>query len=493
MVVLLYPMGNKILSLVRGQSSSSASRNNPSIYPYSLPNNLVIKDPSGLLPAEAVPILMYHGIIAKGAIVTNTDRETFISQMEMLKQKGYQTISIKEYDFFREGKFTLPAKPIIITFDDGRKDSFYTVDKILEQLGFKATIFLATIKANTNDPFYLNWDELSKMQATGRWEIEAHGRRSHEEVPIDDKGTLGRYYTSLIYTPGKGLESIEDYKKRVEQDYIDGIADIKNHLGLEASYFAVPLSSYGINDDSNYPDAFEFNKELTKHFFKLAFIEIPQKDGLAGESFYNYQNSNPAISLKRLEVKNISADNLLKSLDRFSPKKPNFVFPDASNSEAFSQNIQLLYGEINTNKGITLLSSTSTPSARMLLGDKGWKNYAIGTRVSREKGRSMSIIVYYTDDDNFIILDWGENSLSLIERIDGKEQRLASYYPWDKKGEVEILIRVHDGYISAYFSGILLAKNVPIKLSRGAPGFSVWDPSGAKSTIRRMEIKSLDK
>ncbi len=485
-VTLLYPIGNKLLLSVRGQSYSSS--NSSHIYSYSLPKKLVIENTSALPTTEAVPILTYHGVIADGEIATNTGRKTFISQMEMLKQKGYETISVKEYDLFRDGKFRLPKKPIIITFDDGRKDSFYTVDEILEKLGFKATIFLATIKANKNDPFYLSWDELVKVQATGRWEIEAHGRRSHDEIQIDEKGTLERQYLiSRIYTPGKGLESVEEYKKRVEADYVNGIADIKEHLGIDARYFAVPLGDYGSLEVYNYKDAYEFNQELTRRFFKFAFIQAYH-----WKSFYNYRDSNPYI-LNRLGVRNMSSDDLLKELERFAAKPKNLAFSKTEGLESFLQDAQLLYGNMETNGGITLLSIASTPPARILFGDRGWKNYSIKIRMVREKGRSAVVIVYYADEDNFISLNWSKKILQLTERADGKERELASYYPWEKEGEVEVLVRVRDGYVSAYFSGIVLAQGLPIKLSRGTAGFGVWDPKGAQSTIRKLEIVSLDK
>jgi len=482
-VILLYPIGSNLLKIVRLHTY---------VYGYSLPENLAVEDMAKLPPAQSVPILTYHGVIEKGEVGPNTDRKTFISQMETLKQKGYQAISVKEYDLFKNGKFVLPAKPIIITFDDGRKDSFYTVDKILEKLGFKATIFLATIKANENDSFYLNWDELAKVKATGRWEIEAHGRRSHDQIVIDEKGSLGTYLTSRIYTPGKGLESIEDYKKRVEADYINGMVDIKEHLGIDARYFAIPLNNFGDSEISNFhDDAYKFNRELTKHFFKFAFTQVYKKDGIAFQNFYNYRDSNPH-EVKRLSIENMSSVDLVKSLERFAPKSFPLIFP-ITNIESFLRNTQLISGTFETNNGITLLSSMSTPAARMLFGDQGWKNYTIKTTIAREKGRSVSIIAYYKDEDNLISLSWGERSIRLVERADGKERELASYYPWEKEGAVEIAIYLYNNSVSVYFSGVTVAYEIPIKLSRGAAGFGVWDPNGAQSTIRKLEITSLNK
>jgi len=94
-------------------------------------------------------------------------------------------------------------------------------------------------------------------------------------------------------------------------------------------------------------------------------------------------------------------------------------------------------------------------------------------------------------------LNWGEKLLSLTERLDGKERELASYYPWEKEGEAEIFMSVYNGVVSAYFGGVLLNGGIvltgglPVKLSRGAAGFSVWDPEGAQSIIQRLRVESL--
>ncbi len=171
-IIVLFPTANTLLIALRTHSY---------VYGYATPRTLAVEDTSLMPPAEAVPILMYHGVIAgKSELGTNTKREDFIAQMEMLKRNGFKTISVKEYDLFRQGQFVLPGKPIIITFDDGRKDSFFTTDEILKKLGFKASIFVATGKTNAEAPFFLSWENLEYMRDSGRWEIEAHGRDSHD-------------------------------------------------------------------------------------------------------------------------------------------------------------------------------------------------------------------------------------------------------------------------------------------------------------------------
>src|SRR2546421_7693353 len=93
------------------------------------------------LPAftGAIPVLVYHGI--------NNDRDgysisqrVFAAQMEMLRLAGFTAVSIAQYDRFQHGDLSgLPSRPILITFDDGRLDSFRGADEVLARDGLRAT------------------------------------------------------------------------------------------------------------------------------------------------------------------------------------------------------------------------------------------------------------------------------------------------------------------------------------------------------------------
>lgn len=472
-VVLLFPVGNKILLRVRSHNSKPYTL---SMQSYELPKNLTVKDTKELSEAIAVPILMYHGVITKGELGPNTTRENFISQMEMLKSEGYETISLSDFEKFKQGKFKLPPKPIIITFDDGRKDSFYTVDKIFEKLGFSATLFVATIKADNNDPFYLSWQELNKVKSTGRWDIQAHGKRSHEEIVIDENGNKGRFYSSRIYDPVRGLESVVDYKKRIEQDYQDGINDLKNNLGIDPKYFAIPLSDYG-TEDSNYTASYGINTLLTKKYFTISLTQAT-----AFNSFYNYKDSS-LHGLMRLEVKNITSNELHSVLNKFD-HKPELFSLKKGEEENNSEMIQLLYGVDSLENGtLTIEPTKMDPSARVLIGDRGWKNYQVSIDIERIGDKSNSLIVYYQDENNYISLFWGDNSSWITERVNSKEIEIARLKIPVLGNKSHMEARVYNGYLSASVNGFGIINYHKTLLSRGAVGVSVWNPKSIGKTI----------
>jgi hypothetical protein len=152
---------------------------------------------------------------------------------------------------------------------------------------------------------------------------------------------------------------------------------------------------------------------------------------------------------------------------------------------------QVLYGTAGVEGEIVLVSGEEHPSTRVLIGDRGWRNYTAKARVSRDNSRSVTMTVYYADEDNLLDLDWGENTLTLSERKNGEERVLASQDSFEA-GEAEILMVINDGLVSAYVNGIILAQTIPTTLSRGAVGFGVWDPKGARSTVQSLEVASLE-
>ncbi len=451
--------------------------------------------PVGLGPATAVPILMYHGVIPD-LDAENTQLKHFIEQMELLKKSGYQAISIDQYNQFRQKKFTLPPKPFIITFDDGRKDSYYPTDDILKKLGFKATIFLATVKPNSKDKFYLSWDEIKKLKSSGRWEIEAHGRHSHDKVVANSKGNTGRYLTSRIYTPGKGLESLDAFKVRVEDDYKNGIADIKTNLGSTPTFFAIPLNDYGQNSGETIPEAVKVNQELTKKYFQLSFIEeFVYSDSLPSEYYhiqnniYNFANDDP-YSLRRIEVRNMPAIKLLDFLEKESPHNTQITL-NTSHPDEFRQSTIVRYGDVTfDDSGLHLKSNNQTASAKVFFGNKRWKNYTVEATIRRVKGRNVTLHGYLSDNSNDIGFGMTDNGLFLRETVSGAEKELSPSIIVDPVTGRDYKYKMvfKDQTVTCYFDNKQVFPNTKITRDAGFAGFKVWDDTEAEGLLKSIKI-----
>ena len=133
------------------------------------------------LEQARVPILMYHYVSPppvdadKYRLDLSVKPADFEKQLAYLSENGYSTISL--YDLY--GRFTLsatlPAKPIILTFDDGYRDAYDYAFPLLKKYGMSGTFFIVSDFINSGNPAYLSWDMVKEMSAAGM-DIESHSR-----------------------------------------------------------------------------------------------------------------------------------------------------------------------------------------------------------------------------------------------------------------------------------------------------------------------------
>ena len=196
-----------------------------------------------------IPVLCYHGIGVQHNHLTVT-RHLFAEQMEALHVAGFHTVSMATYAaFVRHQPVRLPSRPILITFDDGRVDSYRGADQVLAHYHYQATMFVVAAWPSRHPGFALHWSELQRMSSSGRWTIQLHAGREHTHLPVDARGDVGEAYAyrRFVSAPGGGqLESFAAYKRRVTRDVRWGEQQMRRHIPAYRPYaFAVPYSNYG--------------------------------------------------------------------------------------------------------------------------------------------------------------------------------------------------------------------------------------------------------
>ena len=127
------------------------------------------------LPARTIdlPVLMYHRvgpILASQPAVTQTltvSPADFAAQMTWLHAHGYHAVTpLQAFEALEYGR-ALPAKPVMITFDDGYRDILWHAAAVLHRLHMPATAYIITGRVSGPDPSFLTWPELARLERFG--------------------------------------------------------------------------------------------------------------------------------------------------------------------------------------------------------------------------------------------------------------------------------------------------------------------------------------
>ncbi|MBU0548540.1 MAG: polysaccharide deacetylase family protein [Candidatus Omnitrophica bacterium] len=163
-------------------------------------------------PRYTVPILVYHSIDYKEESPFVVP-ENFIKQLEYIKRKGYEVITLDELVESIKSKKQLKRNKVVITFDDGYKNNFKYAYPILKRFGFPATVFLISDYMG-NDKRFLSWEQV-RIMFKDNISFGAH--------------TKTHFYLGVVEDEKVALEEIVGSKKKIEQE-----------IGMAVDYFCYP-------------------------------------------------------------------------------------------------------------------------------------------------------------------------------------------------------------------------------------------------------------
>ncbi|MBI3608980.1 MAG: tetratricopeptide repeat protein [Nitrospirae bacterium] len=221
-----------------------------------------------------IPILLYHGLGAHPRS-ESLPVELFDSQLQALRDAGYTTITVRELGPMLEGKHAFPPKPILITFDDARIDSFRLGDPVLARYGMTATMFVPTGKIVRHGPFFADWETMRAYADTRRWDFQSHGHHAHDLIAIDQAGQVGGFLTNRLWLEeDQRSERPEEFAERVEADYWDSLSILRRNLpGLDVIGYAFPFGEAGQENFGNEPTASTLNERLSQTYFRFTFVQ----------------------------------------------------------------------------------------------------------------------------------------------------------------------------------------------------------------------------
>jgi peptidoglycan/xylan/chitin deacetylase (PgdA/CDA1 family) len=216
--------------------------------------NRKIADAATIMARPQVPVLCYHHIydVPKATREYDVTANEFRKQMQILADSGYHTVLPDQlYNYLAFGD-PLPAKPVMLTFDDTDEEQFSIAKPAMDKHGFKGVYFIMTISIGR--PRYMTKEQIRQLADEGH-AVESHTWR-HDRVdkyistPHIDKGT------------NKMVENDWDLQLGVQRKRLEDIS------GKPIHYFAYP---FGIWSKEGIP-------ELKKRDIRMAFQLSTKRD-----------------------------------------------------------------------------------------------------------------------------------------------------------------------------------------------------------------------
>jgi peptidoglycan/xylan/chitin deacetylase (PgdA/CDA1 family) len=463
----------------------------------SLPESTIAISSHEFDHAQSLPVLVYHGVVDTPDRFSLTP-EKFQEQMIALKKSGYKTVTIEQVNDFINNHIELPDKSFLLTFDDGRKDSFYGADPILRAMDFNAVMFIATsmsIDENKVDhPYYLLNSELKRMIKTGRWEIQSHAvQDGGGYVTLNQNGDKGNFLSNRQWIEGEHrLENPDEYKQRVKLELTKSKNDIQNYLGNNVIAISYPFGDFGQQSKNN-PTSFSeqvVNSNI-KEQYKLAFQQIwPEDNGFS----QNYPNDN-FTSLKRIEPSpSWAGDELIYWLTIGRTKNLSYTDNFEINNGWKSS-----WGKMSIENNVlkSFSSVASTGSFAFLDGTYPWIDYMFNADLAWKKGNNVFLVARYKDTDNYLTCTFSDDYIRIDRVKNGLSEHLAEVknnYIFSKEN-INLGMIVKDNNIGCIVNGnnLITAANNASGFNQGGIGFKTWDPllNNTEIEVRKINVSLI--
>ncbi|MGL5032410.1 MAG: polysaccharide deacetylase family protein [Microcystaceae cyanobacterium] len=199
---------------------------------------------------SAVPILMYHDIVAKKEVSWDVTPEELEAHFQRIQSLGMTPITADQLLAHLRTGIPLPNKPVLISFDDGYGGHYQYVLPLLKKYNYPAlfSIYITKMDGKTARTS-VTWDQLKEMAASPLVTIAAHS-----------------------VTHPKDLRPLTD--DQLNQELIQSKQILQKQLGIPINYFTYPEGKY---------DA-RVKQWAIAAGYKMAFSMDDLDEGYAGDS-----------------------------------------------------------------------------------------------------------------------------------------------------------------------------------------------------------------
>ncbi|MGW8250558.1 MAG: polysaccharide deacetylase family protein [Anaerolineales bacterium] len=200
-----------------------------------------------------MPVLLYHHVSEAQGSRYAVSLNNFEAQIAHLKRAGYTGIPISRLVDALSSGAQLPAKPVVVTFDDGYRDVYEHAYPVMQRNNFVGTVYIITDQLGTRN--YMNMEMLRSLADSG-WEIGSH-TQSHAN----------------LRQPGVKLVSeIEESRRLLEEHLHTPVVTFSYPYGLTSQYIRRLVEQAGYHAAVGLGSS---RKHSPKLMYYISRIEIP--------------------------------------------------------------------------------------------------------------------------------------------------------------------------------------------------------------------------
>lgn len=175
----------------------------------------------------------------------------------------------------------VPEKMVMVTFDDGLRNSFRYGTTVAQDLGIRMTMFVGVGDVLSRKQRYVaSFPEIRSYVDTGVWEIQSHLWDAGHLTPVDREGSqLVLPLPNQVWLPERNrLETLREYQQRLRHEFRDSRRELIRELGLasnDVEAVSYPYGEVGQEESSNIraflvPQVILNESEVT---YKMGFIQ----------------------------------------------------------------------------------------------------------------------------------------------------------------------------------------------------------------------------
>jgi len=247
---------------------------------------------------SAIPVISWHQMdngCAATAVQcaspeyaeTNVSQRQFYNEISWLYGQGYRTVTAAQYVAWSTGQdVKLPAKPVLLTTDDGIANFYAGATPVLRHFGYSMVSMVvsgfaggAQGKVRQYAGWDATWTQLRSLPSDV-WEFAFHAGA--------DGHTTTEASCAYYYPCQRSGESDAAYEARVKTDINAGIATEQRELGdrVNTQMWAVPFNdlAQGGSEPRSGPDPARWLQNYAEQKFAVVFV-----DGLTTRDNQHYR------------------------------------------------------------------------------------------------------------------------------------------------------------------------------------------------------------